>query len=50
LSRVKADEVLDFVNQYKDQMPGLRPRTLELHPVYQDNWQTVAKREIGIRD
>lgn len=57
LSRAKADEVLKFVKQYRDEMPvDYTPRTLEkvakvrLHPVYQDNWQAVAKRELGIRE
>jgi hypothetical protein len=54
LSRTKAYEVLEFVNEHLDRMPDLTPRTLEklalvrLHPAYTDNWQPVALRECGI--
>jgi hypothetical protein len=55
LSRAKADEVLQFVNEYLDRLPDLTPRKLEklalvrLHPAYAENWRAVAEREFSVR-
>jgi hypothetical protein len=55
LSREKAYEVLQFVDQHLDRLPDLTPRTLEklalvrLHPAYAENWRAVAEREVGVR-
>jgi hypothetical protein len=55
LSRQKAYEVLQFVDEHLDRLPDLTPRTLErlalvrLHPAYAENWRAVAEREVAVR-
>ncbi len=55
LSRQKAYEVLQFVDEHFDRLPDLTPRTLEklalvrLHPAYAENWRAVAEREVAVR-
>ena len=55
LSRQKAYEVLEFVDEHLDRLPDLTPRTLEklalvrLHPAYAENWRAVAEREVAVR-